>query len=57
METTIKTSIQCNFITKNNPEHSYPGGLPEFNSFSQYQSPTIIKLLTWHPVMGAYKSY
>lgn len=36
METTIKTSfnfakeIQCNFITKNNPEHSYPGGLPEF---------------------------
>lgn len=43
METTIKTSfnfakeIQCNFITKNNPEHSYPGGLPEFNSFSQYQ--------------------
>lgn len=43
METTIKTSfnfakeIQCNFITKNNPEHSYPGGLPEFitqfNSF------------------------
>lgn len=38
METTIKTSfnfakeIQCNFITKN-PEHSYPGGLPEFNSF------------------------
>lgn len=29
METTIKTSfnfakeIQCNFITKNNPEHSY----------------------------------
>lgn len=35
METTIKTSfnfakeIQCNFITKNNPEHSYPGGLPE----------------------------
>lgn len=40
METTIKTSfnfakeIQCNFITKNsNLEHSYPGGLPEFNSF------------------------
>lgn len=31
METTIKTSF--NFITKNNPEHSYPGGLPEFNSF------------------------
>lgn len=37
METTIKTSfnfakgIQCNFITKT--EHSYPGGLPEFNSF------------------------
>ena len=30
METTIKTSfnfakeIQCNFITKNNPQHSYP---------------------------------
>ena len=46
METTIKTSfnfakeIQCNFITKNNPEHSYPeacfGQAPiitEFNSF------------------------
>lgn len=36
MEITIKTSfnfakeIQCNLITKNNPEHSYPGGLPEF---------------------------
>lgn len=36
METIIKTSfnfakeIQCNFITKNNPEHSYPGGLPEY---------------------------
>lgn len=36
METTIKTSfnfakeIQCNFITKNNLEHSYPEGLPEF---------------------------
>lgn len=42
METTIKTSfnfakeIQCNFITKNNPEHSYPGGLPEF--ITPYQS-------------------
>lgn len=36
METTIKTSfnfakeIQCNFITKNNPEHSYPGGMLDF---------------------------
>ena len=36
METTIKTlfnfakEIQCNFITKNNPEHSYTGGLQEF---------------------------
>lgn len=36
METTIKTSfnfakeIQCNFITKNNPEYAYPKGLPEF---------------------------
>lgn len=36
METTIKTSfnfakeIQCNFITKNNPEYAYPGGLSEF---------------------------
>lgn len=39
METTIKTSfnfakeIQCNFITKNNPEHSYPGGLPEYQRY------------------------
>lgn len=38
METTIKTSfnfakeIQCNFITKNNPEHSYPGGLPDYTT-------------------------
>lgn len=47
METTIKTSfnfakeIQCNFITKNNPEHSYPGGLPEFIT------PTFIEYYTW----------
>jgi hypothetical protein len=45
METTIKTSfnfakeIQCNFITKNNPEHSYPGGLPEFNNFFTVSNP------------------
>ena len=50
METTIKTSfnfakeIQCNFITKNNPEHSYPGGLPEFITpyLQELQENTII---------------
>lgn len=50
METTIKTSfnfakeIQCNFITKNNPEHSYPGGLPEFitSYLQELQENTII---------------
>lgn len=41
METTIKTSfnfakeIQCNFITKNNPEHSYPG-IKLFKDFNIY---------------------
>lgn len=50
METTIKTlfnfakEIQCNFITKNNPEHSYPGGLPEFITpyLQELQENTII---------------
>lgn len=50
METTIKTSfnfakeIQCNFITKNNPEYSYPGGLPEFITpyLQELQENTII---------------
>lgn len=36
--------IQCNFITKNNPEHSYPGGLPEFITpyLQELQENTII---------------
>jgi hypothetical protein len=44
METTIKTSfnfakeIQCNFITKNNPEHSYPGGLPKYANYRPYMA-------------------
>lgn len=50
METTIKTSfnfakeIQCNFITKNNPKHFYPGGLPEFITpyLQELQENTII---------------
>lgn len=56
METTIKTSfnfakeIQCNFITKNNPEHSYPGGLPEFiTPYLQVllmNNPTLFKALS-----------
>ena len=34
----------CNFITKNNSEHSYPGGLPEFITpyLQELQENTII---------------
>lgn len=47
METTIKTSFNFAkeiFITKNNPEHSYPGGLPEFITpyLQELQENTII---------------
>ena len=56
METTIKTSfnfakeIQCNFITKNNPEHSYPGthnGVPT-NPIT-YEHRRIIKPINTNP--------
>lgn len=55
METTIKTSfnfakeIQCNFITKTTPNTPILEAYQSSIAFSQYQSPTIIKLLTWHP--------
>lgn len=47
METTSFNEIQCNVITKNNTPilEAYQSSI----AFSQYQSPTIIKLLTWHP--------
>lgn len=48
METTIKTSF--NFAKeKTTPNTPILEAYQSSIAFSQYQSPTIIKLLTWHP--------